>query len=241
MKHLRSVALLACVLALPACKTMQGVMKDIDSISMPSLSNSTFSNTKELVYSGACPRAEAVEELQTLAEFTDVSNPAQSNMISKVEIANIKDSCSYDENTVTIDLKMDFLGTLGPQGRLGPSPSFSYPFFVAVTASNGNILAKEIFSAPLSYGPGQSTQAYTEKLRQIIPLENSNQGRNFKVLVGFQLTPDQLAYNRQKIAEAKLAAEAAKTQPKPFEAQAQNAQEQANKDIYIGRPVQITP
>ena len=240
MKHLRSIALLSCVLSLSACQTMNGVMKDIESIRMPSLSSSTFENTKELVYSGACPRAEAVEELKMLAEFTDASNPGQSNLISSVEIANIKDSCSYDENTVTIDLQMDFVGTLGPQGHIGGSANFAYPFFVAVTANNGDILAKEIFSASLNYGPGQNAQGYTEKLRQIIPLENRNRGKDFKVLVGFQLTPDQLTYNRQQLAAEKLAAEAAKNQPAPFETQAQAAQEQAKKDIYIGRPVDIT-
>ncbi|MEM7650541.1 MAG: hypothetical protein AAF204_00470 [Pseudomonadota bacterium] len=228
---------------------MSGVVKDIESIRMPSLSKSTASS-RELVFTGECPQAEAVGELRMLSEFTNPSDPSDANLISNISIENVNDTCSYEENTVTIDLKMDFRGTIGPMGRSAGSPSFSYPFFVAVTAANGDILAKEIFAANLTYPPGQQTQGYTEKLRQIIPIESKRRGKDFKVLVGFQLTPDQLAYNRQQIAQRlaaeQLAREAAKGKtPNALQRDVENAQQQvqqqAPQQIYIGRPVDITP
>lgn len=214
-------------------------MKDIGSINLPSLNTSTSRSAEELVYSGGCPGVESVSELASLSEFSNTSAPSESNLVSRVKIGNMQSACSYNERSVTIDLSMDFLGTLGPHGN--SSSSFSYPFFVAVTSASGDILAKEIFAAPLTYGPGETTKTYTEKMRQIIPIENRDRGSKYKILVGLQLTPNQLAYNRQKAAEDNLLRQSQAAKPTKFQQQAQDAQKQAIKEIYIGRPVDITP
>jgi len=248
MKPLRSFALALSIAALSACQTFDGVVKDLESIKLPALNNSTSSSSEQLVYSGDCPQVEAVEELKSLSEFTDITDQSDYNLVSRVDITNMQSACSYDERAVTIDVRMDFAGKLGPKSA--PPANFSYPFFVAITSASGEILAKEIFAAPLSYQSGQTSQNYSEKLRQIIPIENKDRGSRYKVLVGFQLTPDQLTYNRKKIAEAtalkkeqeELMRKAEDQKKSAFELQAQSAQEQAGKDnIYIGRPVTITP
>ena len=247
MKYLRYSLLGLCLIGLSACQTWEGVMKDFESINIPALDGFSPTNndtvTDKLVYTGGCPAVEAVEELSSLSEFTDASNQTDYNLIAKIDIAKIQNSCSYDKNAVTIDLSMDFLGTLGPTGRAssGGKPFFSYPFFVAVTSASGDILAKEIFAASMTYSPGQSTQTYTEKLRQIIPVESRDTGASYKVLVGFQLTPDQLAYNRKILQEEALRREAEAHKPSEFEQQARDAQEQAVKDSNIGVPIVITP
>ena len=239
MKHLRFFALSLCIVGLSACQTFDGVVKDFESIKLPSIGNSTEKSADELVYSGKCPSVEAVEELKSLSEFSDVSDQSDYNLVSSIKISNMQSACNYDERSVTIDLRMDFAGMLGPRGT--GSGSFSYPFFVAVTSANGDILAKEIFAAPITYGPGQTSQTYTEKMRQIIPIENRDRGSKYKILVGLQLTPDQLGYNRKKIAEAQLLREAEEMKKTQFEKAPMEMQEQAQKEIYIGRPVDILP
>lgn len=250
MKHIRFLALGLCVAGLSACKTIDGVVKDFESIKLPSF-NSSEPVTGELVYDGQCPRVEAVGELKTLTEFSDVNDYSDYNLISRVDIGDIQNACSYDEKSVTIDLKMAFNGQLGPKGHnTGERPFFSYPFFVAVTSAGGDILAKEIFAASLTYDSGQDRQTYYEKMRQIIPIENRDRGSRYKILVGFQLTPDQLAYNREEIRKEAAAKEAAMKAQEQLakDAQAQGmssaekmsleTQEHSNK---ISRPVTITP
>lgn len=243
MKPFRYFALSMSFLALTACQTFEGVQKDFASLNLPSLNGSSSSASDDLVYSGACPKVEAVSDLKMLAEFTNPNEQTEQNLISEVKIDKIQSACSYDEKSVTIDLKMDFAGRIGPQSRAaaGNSPFFSYPFFVAVTSANGTILAKEIFSANLGYNPGESTKTYTEKLRQIIPIENRDRGANYKVLVGFQLTPDQLSYNRLTIEQEKLAAQAKAQAAPPAQIQTIQMQEQVSKESYVGAPVTITP
>ena len=53
---------------------------------------------------------------------------------------------------------------------------------------------------------------YFEKLRQIIPIKSKDIASYYKIMVGFQVTPDQLEYNRANlisIAEAQAAKKAA--------------------------------
>jgi len=233
-----------CLLSLTACQTFDGVMQDLESIKLPSLNGATAASSRELVYSGNCPQVDAVEELKTLADFSDLSDMSDYNLVSRINIAKIQNACSYDERSVTIDLRMDFNGKRGPKSA-GAS-SFSYPFFVAVTSASGEILAKEIFAAGLTYSGNETDQIYTEKLRQIIPIENKDHGARYKILVGFQLTPGQLSYNRKMIQEEQrqkeeaLRQDAEKAKETIFEEQTQQIPEQAQKEIYIGRPVDIT-
>ena len=244
MKQLTCVlALSLSLLALSACQTYQGLKQDWQSMDFARLGTAASRAENQLVYTGDCPSVQAVEELQYLTDFTDPNNTDESNLISSVKIENLRSTCNFETNTVTVDLEMNFQGIIGPQGRAiqGSNAGFSYPFFAAVTSANGKILAKEVFTATLNYGPGQTSQVITEKLRQIIPFENAAKGSDYKVLVGLQLTPNQLAYNRQKIAEAKLLAQAEAQKPKQFEATPAAVQEQAQKEIYIGRPVDIMP
>jgi hypothetical protein len=212
MKQLRLCVLGFAVLFLPSCQAVQDMTADLQDVDMPSLSSSE-PQAEEFLLQGNCPSTEVVKELDVLNEFTDANNPVAANLISRTAITDVKSTCSFGEKSMTVDLKVAFDGVIGPQSALR-NGNFNYPFFVAVTAPNGDILAKEVFSAPLSFDGGLTRSTYHESLRQIIPVYNPEQGPRYKVLVGFQLTPEQLAYNRLVIEKqkeaARLAAEAAK-------------------------------
>ncbi|MCB1650555.1 MAG: hypothetical protein KDI46_00720 [Alphaproteobacteria bacterium] len=206
MKQLRFLLLAGFTsLVLMSCQTMQGIRDDLYSLDVPTSLDSSPDN---LTYQGRCPSVELVEELRAYNEFTDDTDPGDYNLVSRANIAKINTSCGYDTRSVTVDLKIAFEGTLGPRGRNSASdkPYFSYPFFVAIASPGGNILAKEIFAAPMTYKPGQNRQTYYENMRQIIPVDTHEHGAGYKILLGFQLSPEQLAYNRKKI-RARQAAE----------------------------------
>lgn len=198
MKQLRFLAFSLCIFALSACDTMDGIMSDLGDIEMPTLSSDSEPESEQFVVSASCPNAKVVEELGTINEFMDISDLADYNLVSSVEITGLESSCTYSDTSMTVDLKLAFEGNLGPRARQqsGDTPFFSYPFFVAVTSPRGDILAKEIFAASMTYESGQNRQNYYESLRQIIPVDSRSDGARHKVLVGFQLSQDQLAYNR---------------------------------------------
>lgn len=197
MQKLRLVTLLSCVLALSGCSTYEGVIEDIKYMDWSGMM-APSANSENLIGSN-CPAASVVPELGTLAEFADNAKPTASTLISFAKIDSIQSKCDYASQSVTVDLKLAFQGQLGPVGRTMNKDTFIYPFFVAVTSPGGAILAKEVFSAGIIFG-GVDQSSYQETMRQIIPIPNKDAGKNFRILAGFQLTQQQLEYNRAVIA-----------------------------------------
>jgi len=211
MKKRRIFAFLICAFALSSCRTMDAARDDLEALDLPKLNLSGEPTPEDLGYAGVCPSVKVVPELGTYSEFLDSGSTRESDLVSRVTISNVKSACNADDKNITMDLKIPFYGVLGPQAHAmsGGQPFFSYPFFVAVTSESGKILAKEVFAASITYRQGANSQTYFENMRQIIPVEARDHGSRFKILLGFQLNPDQLDYNRvliereEKIAKAK--------------------------------------
>lgn len=149
-----------------------------------------------------CPDVSAVKDLDRLHQFSEAGTKAFSNNISSVKIIKIRNSCTFKENNILVDITITFEGTLGPQARIWESerPSFSYPYFIAITNSLGSILAKEVFTFDMSYDPNRARLVKNETIRQIIPLNGGLYKGDIDLLLGFQLTDGQLAYNRGRTA-----------------------------------------
>lgn len=227
MKHLKFLAmgLCAAVFLLAACATVDQIKDDLGNLDLPEIS-SPANEADELVAGGNCPKAKVVEELSGFSDFDNFSDTSDSNLIALAGILGVKSTCEYGAKSVTVDMRVDFEGFLGPKGKIssGDRPFFSYPFFVAVTEPDGDILAKEVFAAPFAYENGQTYHKHSEDLRQVIPVPNQNRGSKYQILVGFQLSEEQLAYNRAVIKKQKEAQRAAE---ELAEKQAEQAAKQA--------------
>ena len=72
-----------------------------------------------------------------------------------------------------------------------------YRYFVAVTRRNGKVLAKEYFNTRAEFERGVVTGKSELVNKILIPrADESISGVNFEVIVGFELTPEQLEFNR---------------------------------------------
>ena len=269
MKQIRLFALGITVLALSSCQTWDGVMQDVGGLDLPTLDSSSAPVDRRadtLVTNADCPVIEVVDELSVYNEFAQAAPQQPALLISSAAFGPVQSSCSFTPKSVTVDLKLTVQGQRGQQsGTTAPIP---YPYFVAVTDPGGDIMAKEVFTAPINYASGQTT--FNDTLRQIIPIPDRSRANRYKVLVGFQLNKDQLTLNRAEIqrrfaaqqaaeeaarAAAKAAASAQKNAPKgpaaaqlvqPVQTQSQPAQivRQPNGGIVIpddGQPVPLSP
>lgn len=204
-KHILFLAL-SVLFLLPACKTVENTVKLVaQDISMQDTSRIAMPTpTAETFLKSSCPYVEVVEDLGSSMEFTNMRVPRASEMISRLDITNISQNCDYSKNTLNLDLDIEFSGRLGPKGlrKTDGHPFASYPFFVAILSPTNHVLAKEIFSASLTYDQGDAVHSYRETLRHIIPVTDKSQGQSYRVLIGFQLTEEQLAYNRALISQS---------------------------------------
>jgi len=242
MKNFKSFAFAACVLApsllLAACNTVDGFVDDIRYNDWFANTGKKTSSASENLLSDGCPKASIVPELGTYPNFIDDKKPTTSTLVSAAKIETIQSKCQFASQSVTVDIKLAFDGILGPAGK--NNQSASYPFFVAVTSPGGAILAKEVFAANMNYQTGPS-QTYVESMRQIIPIPSKVAGEQYKILAGFQLTDDQLRYNRAVIAAEEAARiEREKVRKAEIEAAKKGAKQADNPDVIIV-PDTMTP
>jgi hypothetical protein len=77
---------------------------------------------------------------------------------------------------------------------MGPDPQLD--FFVAVVDADNNILSKTVYHGKPDLA-GRATNIYTQSVDNFrVPLGMDKRPYDYEILTGFQLTPDELAYNR---------------------------------------------
>jgi hypothetical protein len=231
-KSLKFLTFTVLILTLPACQSMKGHVTDTfyrltdrGAPVVPENMGGTATSDR-LLEAGNCPSIEIIEDLSSFYDF-GTAQPNSGNLVSRVDLSKSQSACSYGPKSVTVDLQLAFTGTIGPQGRQQSrnSPFFSYPYFVAIMAPNSRILAKEVFSMPLNYGAGDQERRI-EGFRQIIPVYNQEDGAGHRIAVGFQLTKEQLAYNRTLLKQRREAEKARQLEQKKRLEQQQKLQKQ---------------
>ncbi|HEY0900489.1 MAG TPA: hypothetical protein VGD95_00065 [Micavibrio sp.] len=204
MRVLRNLVFLSAVsaaaLSLSACETMKKTGDAITSIDVPFYGDDeTDAQAAPMLAQGNdCPQVAVVEELKSLTQFEVPAAPTPGEKISTVAMTGLDTKCTVTENTVAVDIAVRFDGALGPQAVdwNAPSRSFAYPYFIAVTTPTGEILSKEVFAATIRYDQGETAITQQEKTRQVIPLREDSKPGQYEILIGFQLTEDELNYAR---------------------------------------------
>lgn len=197
--------LLLFLILLSGCSTFEGLKSDINS-GYNSLTSAfdkdapdpKVEKKKLPVYDGSCPPVSVRPDLASLTEFYDPANPSDKSMVSDARITGVHGTCRVEKDGLVMQIDLSFAGNTGPKARVKSSdkPSFAYPYFVAVTDAQGIVISKEIFAASVSYGAEQTTMTQSESIFQSMPFPDPANGNIYSVIVGFQLTPEQLSYNQ---------------------------------------------
>ncbi|WP_297733532.1 hypothetical protein [uncultured Maricaulis sp.] len=144
---------------------------------------------------GPCPSALSLYDAHRIVEFHG-SDVVYENVGFTGEVLAVRSLCSYyGDRPILANLEIDFGFGRGPaaQGR-----ERTYEFFVAVTRRDMAVIEKEIFPVRVRFDADQDRVFLTETIDAIsIPrADEGTSGVNFEILVGFELTPEQIAFNR---------------------------------------------
>ncbi len=150
----------------------------------------------QLRNAGPCPYVKVLYDAARYVEFKD-NREASAAVSYSGEIQGISAGCQYKDEE-PIKVTMEILFELG-KGPLAEGSSKNYRYWVAVTQRGESVLAKEYFDLPINFAAGQDRVYATETINQItIPRATmTTSGANFEVLVGFDVTPQMAAFNRE--------------------------------------------
>jgi hypothetical protein len=143
-----------------------------------------------------CPAAFALLEAGRMVEFAG-GGESFNNVGFTAEIEDVRSLCVYlpDGGPILSNIEVDISYGRGPAADQRRK---TYPLFVAVTRKNLAVIEKQVFSTDVTFPRGSDRIFKTETFREVrIPrAAESVAGGNFEILVGFELTPEQIEFNR---------------------------------------------
>jgi len=145
---------------------------------------------------GACPLMGVLYESSRLVQFAQPNAQRYANIAYTGEMEGVHGLCRYvDANPITmnVDISMEF-----GRGPAASSDHRTYRYWVAVTRRGRVPIAKQYFDVDVAFPRNQQVVSRVEHINRIvIPRANADiSGENFEILVGFELTPEQLQFNR---------------------------------------------
>jgi len=143
---------------------------------------------------GPCPFVKVLYDAGRYIEFQD-NRESASAVVYTGEIQGIAAGCEYqDDEPIRVAMEVLFALGKGPQAT---GDAKTYQYWIAVTDRNRDVIAKEWFSLPVAFN-GQDRVMVREMIEGIVIPRASitTSGSNFEVLIGFEVTPQMAAFNR---------------------------------------------
>lgn len=145
-----------------------------------------------------CP---AVSLLGDAADLTRFSGPGRDipSMVLDARLTGYQAKCDYAPGHKGLDVTLR-LGLSAERGPAATTRTAALPYFVAVTtADESRILAKANYTASVEF-PANVNRVQTsgEEISIRIPAATPGEAAQRQVVLGFQLSPEELALNRQR-------------------------------------------
>lgn len=197
MKHIQLLLLAIATSITSGCGMMDRAMESMGAIDIDTPMVFPIENhidTRNFIKNDICPKIEISQELRSLSNYTNIEGVTDGQLTSYISIENVEIKCHYNEDGVTVDVKLELNGKISD--ATSNIRSFTYPYFLAIISPDDKILAKDIYKTSISHNQDGEEKLLHENIRKFIPIINKNEGKNYKIVVGFQLSKKQLSYNR---------------------------------------------
>ncbi|MBP2310873.1 hypothetical protein [Azospirillum soli] len=147
----------------------------------------------------SCPKVAIVRDLAEVTQFRTGGGRDLTDVQSRAALADFSGNCEYASDGVTVNVNLYLVAERGPalQGNQA-----TYRYFVAIAKPGEQApSAKTEFETTVTFEPGKPRAGSREELSPKIPLPKETNAKDWNIFVGFQLTPDQLAFNRAQMGQ----------------------------------------
>lgn len=159
-----------------------------------------------------CPETGLMLDATHLTAFNAPGNTAATNAVVVGRIDNYRGACRMRENTLEFVLDIEIGGRKGPAAPKDLERA-KFPYFIAILGPDEEVLQRQSFESLIMFSKDGYGFA-VEKHNMRLPIEDRKTVRQHKVVIGFELTHEQLAYNRSSDPAAPKAAEQPQRKPK---------------------------
>jgi hypothetical protein len=145
---------------------------------------------------GPCPLMGVLYDTARVVQFNQPGSQRYANITFTGEMQGVRGLCRYvDADPIRMNMEIDMAFGRGPAAT---SDRQTYRYWVAVTRRGRAPIEKVYFDLDVRFPRGEQVVNVRERIEEIvIPRANQDiSGENFEILVGFELTPEQLQFNR---------------------------------------------
>ena len=142
-----------------------------------------------------CPPVGTPAPLDTFTQFEPGSGRDLTQVRFSGRLAAINSACEYDTDGVDVELAIQMVVERGPADR---DRNAELQYFVAVENGPGNITAKQVFDVAIPFEGNSRRLARLEEISLQIPPAGEQGFSRTRILVGFQLSAEQLEHNRRR-------------------------------------------
>lgn len=147
-----------------------------------------------------CPAVEVLPDTKSITNFVGKNGYKEGRIAAQATLSDVQGACTYKDGGVAIDIDMVLAGRIEDSGRYNNDPAnetvVTFPYFLAIMDPKGNMMDKKILATALRFPANEKTMTGQEKISQFLPLPELQNGADYVIAIGFQLTRDQLTFNR---------------------------------------------
>lgn len=150
----------------------------------------------------SCPKATILSEAGALTRFKDGAGRDLIDIDFEGEITGISGECRYDidddtgTGTIDMEVRAGFEFTRGPANI---DSAIAFDYFVVLTDAAGDVIGKQVFPFKSEFWKNRTVITDRDAPVELtIPIGSGQTGDDFMVFVGFQLSRDELLYNRSR-------------------------------------------
>lgn len=210
----RAVAILAAAVLLSTCSLFGGDEEKAAAEAAPKAAPKAVAKVQPS--KRVCPGLAVLRDAATITKFRPGGGRGEADIIYQGEITDARISCLHDlrkhkltgnfmtdllarsapppVGTMKMEITVIMRATNGPAA--GPGP-IKLPYFVSVTDAEKNVLNKGAFEAAVDFPKPRSRRLVTDApIKLEIPIAKGQTGGEYGIFIGYQLTREELLYNR---------------------------------------------
>ena len=146
---------------------------------------------EEIVY---CPTIRVPQDTGVLTRFIEGSDGDITDVRLEGRFVAARGICTVDDDEVAVEAFIEIGVREGPAST---SKVGEIAMFVAVADQNRNILQRRSLPVAIDFSGNRSTLRHIERLTIDIPKSPSQRGDEFVIFTGFEMTRQELEFNRE--------------------------------------------
>ncbi len=183
------------VLMLSACETVSDF--SMPNLGMPDLSKYNINPfNKNAAEEVVCPKPMILADAISINEFMDFGSFDEANVIYRGRIDRVDYECNVEQGYSLGNLYI--IGTIS-LGQRAMDNNYELPAFIAIVNNKKEVLSRKYIDIDVDIPDGASLARFEYVVNNYrLDFEQSQRSQDYKILVGFKLTADQIEYNKNK-------------------------------------------